>query len=94
MEHEKYWNSSAKFSSEKTRLHALQLYVTRSIGKQYGASVQTDPETKTINLTLPDTKGDVCAREVERQVGAMYHNISTLVELLESGEILIRIMHN
>jgi len=54
--------------------------------------LQTNPETKTINPSFPETEGEVCGRELERRVGAMYHNISTLVEPLESGEMLIRVM--
>ncbi len=94
MGHETYWNSSAKFSSETTRLHALQLYVTRSIAERYGATVKTNPETRTINLTAPETQGDACAQEVEKQVDAMYRYLSALVEPLASAEILIRVMHN
>jgi hypothetical protein len=94
MKHEKYWNSSAKWSSEKARLHALQFYVMRSIAKRYGGSVKPDPEQRTIDLTVPGAQGDACAREIEEQVGAIARDISTQVEALSSGEILIHITYN
>jgi hypothetical protein len=70
------------------------LYITRSIANQYGGTVEPDPATKTINVTVPGTQGDACAQEIEKQVGAMSHYISTQIEALASGEILIRIMLN
>ena len=94
MKHKEYWKSSVKLSSEKDRLHALQVYVTRSIAHQYGGTVQPDPITKTINVTVPGIEGDECAEEIAKQVGAMSHYISTQIEALEGREILIRIMPN
>lgn len=75
-------------------LHALQLYITRSIVNRYGGTVEPDEETKTINVTIPGTQGDVCAQEIEKQVAAMSDYVSTQIEALAGGEILIRIMLN
>ena len=72
----------------------MQLYITRSVVNRYGGTVEPDPATKAINVTIPGTQGDVCAQEIEKQVGAMFHYVSTQIEALASGEILIRIMLN
>lgn len=94
IKHERYWDRSAILSSEKARLHALQLYVMRSIAKSHGGTIETDLASQTINVTVPGIQGDVCAQEIEEQVSAMAHYIYTQVDALFSGEILVRISHN
>ena len=92
--HERYWDTSAILSSEKARLHALQLYVMRSIAKSHGGTIETDLASQTINVTVPGIQGDACAQEIEEQVSAMAHYIYTQVDALFSGEILVRVNLN
>ena len=92
--HERYWDTSSVLSSEKARLHALQLYVMRSIAKSHGGTIETDLASQTINVTVPGIQGDACAQEIEEQVSAMAHYIYTQVDALFSGEILVRVNLN
>jgi hypothetical protein len=94
MNHEGWWDSSAIFSSDRTRLHALELHIVRSIAERHGATVQTDSETKTIKVRFPETQGDFCCLELEEQLCGMYHHVSVLVGPLAMGKIPICIMRN
>jgi hypothetical protein len=92
--HERYWDTSAVLSSEKARLHALQLYVMRSIAHSHGGTIETDLANQTINVTVPGIQGDACAQEIEEQVSAMAHYLYAQVDALFSGEILVRVNLN
>jgi hypothetical protein len=86
--------SSAMFSSDRSRLHALELHIVRSIAERYGATVQADPETKAIKVSFRGTKGDCCYLELEKQLGGMYNHVHTLVGSLEMGKVPICIVLN
>lgn len=94
MDHEKYWDSSAMFSSDRTSLHALELHIVRSIAERYGARVETDSETKAIKVSFPGTHSDFCCIELEDQLCGMYDHVSTLVGPLVMGKIPICIVLN
>jgi hypothetical protein len=94
MNHENDWHSSAIFSSDRTRLHALELHIVRSIAERYGARVQADSETKAIKVSFQGTQGDCCCLELEAQLCGMYDYVSTLVESLAMGKIPLCIVPN
>jgi len=58
-------------TNEKTRLHALSLYLIRSIVERHGGTIDVDLETDTINIDVPKNEEDACALELEEQVGGM-----------------------
>ena len=94
MNSENDWHSSVIFSSDRTRLHALELHIVRSIAERYGARVQADSETKAIKVSFRGTQGDCCCLEVEEQLSGMYDHVSTLVESLAMGKIPLCIVLN
>ena len=94
MKNENEWQSSVIFSSDKTRLHALELHLVRSIAERYGARVQADLETKAIKVSFQGTQGDCCCLELEEQLRGMYDHIHTLVGPLAMGKIPLCIVLN
>jgi hypothetical protein len=94
MDNENDRHSSAVFSSDRTRLHALELHIVRSIAERYGARVQADSETKAIKVSFRETQGDCCCLELEEQLCRMYDHVSTLVGPLAMGKIPICIVLN
>lgn len=91
---EKNWNSTVIFSSDRTRLHALELHIVKSVAERYGGRVQTDSETKAIKVSFPGTHSDFCCIELEDQLCGMYDHVSTLVVSLAMGKIPICIVLN
>ena len=86
MKHESYWNTSESLSldydehvpedfvwstSEQAKLRALSLFLIRSILERHGGTIGIDLATDTINIDVPEEEQVACAREIEKQVGAM-----------------------
>jgi hypothetical protein len=58
-------------TSEQAKLHALSLFLIRSIVESHGGTITVDLATDTINIDVPEEEQVICAQEIEEQVGAM-----------------------
>jgi sensor histidine kinase regulating citrate/malate metabolism len=58
-------------TNEESRLRGLSLFLIRSIVEKYGGTLEIDLATDTINIDVPQESEQVCAQEIEKQVGRM-----------------------
>ncbi|KPK28869.1 MAG: hypothetical protein AMK69_08230 [Nitrospira bacterium SG8_3] len=60
-------------TSQESKRHALALSLIGSIVHKHGGTVQTDPETHSISIDVPNDEKLACAEELSRKVDMTLH---------------------
>ena len=81
-------------ANEKTGIHTLSLYVVRSIAKQYGGTIESNHEKKTVGIIVPADKRASCSSEITKQLEAMQEHISVILLGCLCGKVIIRVSKN